>query len=59
MSGKFHVNLGFSGLVVLEKIFTWSHHVCIFCDFLPFDEDLVLYLNELEFPSSKDNLHQV
>jgi hypothetical protein len=30
-----------------------------FCDYLPFDEDLSLYLNKLGFPSSKDNLHQV
>ena len=28
-----------------------------FCDYLPFEEDLVLYLNKLEFPSSKDNLY--
>jgi hypothetical protein len=25
----------------------------------PFEEDLALYLNKLEFPSSKDNLYQV
>jgi hypothetical protein len=30
-----------------------------FCDYLPFKEDLALYLNKLEFPSSKDNLYQV
>jgi hypothetical protein len=30
-----------------------------FCDYLPFDEDLALYLNKLDFPSSKDNLYQV
>ena len=30
-----------------------------FCDYLPFEEDLVLYLNKLEFPSPKDNLYQV
>jgi hypothetical protein len=30
-----------------------------FCDYLPFEEDLVLYLKKLEFPSSKDNLYQV
>jgi hypothetical protein len=26
-----------------------------FCDYLPFKEDLTLYLNKLEFPSPKDN----
>ena len=30
-----------------------------FCDYLPFEEDLVLYLNKLESPSPKDNLYQV
>jgi hypothetical protein len=30
-----------------------------FCDYLPFEEDLVIYLNKLEFPSPKDNLYQV
>jgi hypothetical protein len=30
-----------------------------FCDYLPFKEDLTLYLNKLEFPSPKDNLYQV
>jgi hypothetical protein len=28
-----------------------------FCDYLPFEEDLTLNLNKLEFPSSKDNLY--
>jgi hypothetical protein len=28
-----------------------------FCDYLPFEEDLALYLNKLEFPSTKDNLY--
>jgi hypothetical protein len=27
-----------------------------FCNYLPFEEDLGLYLNKLEFPSLKDNL---
>jgi hypothetical protein len=27
-----------------------------FCDYLPFEEDLALRLNKLEFHSSKDNL---
>jgi hypothetical protein len=30
-----------------------------FYDYLPFEEDLALYLNKLEFPSPKDNLYQV
>jgi hypothetical protein len=30
-----------------------------FCDYLPFEEDLALYLNKLEFPSPKDSLYQV
>jgi hypothetical protein len=29
-----------------------------FCDYLPFEEDLALCLNKLEFHSSKDNLYQ-
>jgi hypothetical protein len=28
-----------------------------FCDYLPLEEELVLYLNELEFPLPKDNLY--
>jgi hypothetical protein len=28
-----------------------------FCDYLPFEEDMALYLNKLEFHSSKDNLY--
>jgi hypothetical protein len=30
-----------------------------FCDYLPFEEDLSLYLNKLEFPSLKENVDQV
>jgi hypothetical protein len=30
-----------------------------FCDYHPFEEDLALYLNKLDFPSSNDNLYQV
>ena len=30
-----------------------------FCDYLPFEEDLALYLNNLEFPSPKNDLYQV
>jgi hypothetical protein len=49
------------GTVVLEKIFKRPH---IFSDYLPFEVapfevDLTLYLNKLEFPLPKDNLNQV
>jgi hypothetical protein len=30
-----------------------------FYDYLPFDEDLALYLNNLKFPSPKEDLYQV
>jgi hypothetical protein len=30
-----------------------------FCDYLPFEEDLALYLNNLEFPLPKDDFCQV
>jgi hypothetical protein len=30
-----------------------------FCDYLPFEENLALYLNKLEFPSLNDNVYQV
>jgi hypothetical protein len=30
-----------------------------FCDYLPFEEDLALYLNKLEFPLPKDSLYEV
>jgi hypothetical protein len=30
-----------------------------FCDYLPFEEELILYLNKLEFPLPKNNLYQV
>ena len=30
-----------------------------FCDYLPFEEDRALYLNNLEFPLPKDDLYQV
>jgi hypothetical protein len=29
------------------------------CDYLPFEEDLALYLNKLDIPSFKDTLYQV
>jgi hypothetical protein len=30
-----------------------------FCDYLPFEKNLALYLNKLEFASPKDNLYYV
>ena len=30
-----------------------------FCNYLPLEEELALYLNKLEFPSFKDNVYQV
>jgi hypothetical protein len=45
------------GSVVLEKkIIKWPQFLH-FCDYLPFEEDLALYLNKLEFPSPKDNMY--
>jgi hypothetical protein len=48
MSESFHVNMTYSGSVVLEKIFKWPTSFLHFCDYLPFEEDLALYLNNLE-----------
>jgi hypothetical protein len=48
MSWKFHVNLRFSVPKVLKNnIVKQSHHKFAFCDYLPFEEDLALYLNNL------------
>jgi hypothetical protein len=30
-----------------------------FCDYLPFEEDLALYLNNIEFPLPKDDLYVI
>ena len=30
-----------------------------FCNYLPFEEDLALYLKKIDFPLPKDNLYQV
>jgi hypothetical protein len=62
MLGSFHVNVSFSGAVVLERRYLNDPNLHVylhFCDYLPFEEDLTLYLNKLEFPSCKDNLHKV
>jgi hypothetical protein len=60
MSEIFHVNMSYIGSVVLkeEKISMTSPNFCIH-DHLPFEEDLALYLNNLEFPLPKDDLYQV
>ena len=48
------------GPLVLKKIFlNDSTPFLHFCDYLPIEEDLALYLNKLKFPSPKDNLYQV
>jgi hypothetical protein len=47
------------GVVLDKKISKWPHPISHFCDYLPFEEDLALYLNKLELASSKDNLYQV
>jgi hypothetical protein len=47
-----------SGSVVLEKkIFKWPHAIFYnFCDYLPFEEDLALYLKNLELPLPTDDI---
>jgi hypothetical protein len=44
-----------SSSVVHEKIFMTP---CHFCDDLPFEEELALYLNNSEFHLPKDDLYQ-
>jgi hypothetical protein len=54
ISESFHVNITYSGSVVLKKkIFKWPHPS------FPFEEDLALYLNNLESLLPKDDLYQV
>jgi hypothetical protein len=46
--------------VVLKKTFQIDPGLFLhFCDGLPFEEDMTLYLNNFEFLSPKDILHQV
>jgi hypothetical protein len=60
ISGSFYVNLNFSGPVVLEKKHLNDPNLLLyFCNYLPFEEDLALYLYKVEFPSCKDDLYQV
>jgi hypothetical protein len=39
--------------------FYGPHPILYFCDYLPFEEDLALNLNNLEFPLPNDDLYQV
>jgi hypothetical protein len=60
MSEPFHVNFSLSDTLVLEmKNFNGPNPFLHFCDYLPFDEDMILDLNKSKFTLPKDNLHQV
>jgi hypothetical protein len=60
MLRRFHVNLSFSGSVVLEKkILNDSTLFLHICNYFPFEKGLTLYLNNFEFPSPKDVLYQI
>jgi hypothetical protein len=60
MSESVHVKFSFFGSVVLKKkIFNDPTQFLQFCDYLPFQEDLALYLKNLELPLPKDDLYQV
>jgi hypothetical protein len=60
ISESFHVNMTYSGSVVLEKkIFKLPHPIFAFLNYLPFEDHLALYLNKLEFPFPRDDLYQV
>jgi hypothetical protein len=48
-----------SGSVVLEKILNDPIPYLHFCDYLPFEEVLAFYLNNLLFHLTKNGLHQV
>jgi FtsH-binding integral membrane protein len=57
MSESVHVNISYFGSVVFkEKIFNDLTKFLHFYNYLPFEEDLALYLNNLEFPLPKDDL---
>jgi hypothetical protein len=54
------LNMSFFGSVVLkEKNFNDHAKFLLFYDYLPFEEDLALYLNKTEFLLLKDDLYQV
>ena len=51
ISDSFHVNMTYSGSVTLEKkILNNPIPFLHFCDYLPFEVNLALYLNNLELP---------
>jgi hypothetical protein len=58
MSESFHVNMSYSGSVALKgkKIFNDLAKFLHFYDYLPFEEDLALYLKNSKFPLPKDDL---
>jgi hypothetical protein len=54
ISESYHVNTSSTGSMVLKKkTFKWIHPFLHFCNYLPFEEDLPLNLNNLEFPIPK------
>jgi hypothetical protein len=56
MSESFHVNLSYSGSVVLEENnFNYLTKFLHFCD----EDDLALYLDNLQSTLLKDDLYQV
>jgi hypothetical protein len=60
MSESFHVNMSYSGSVDLnQKKFDALFRFLHFCDYLPFEEELVFYLYNLEFSLPKNDLYQV
>jgi hypothetical protein len=60
MSECFHMKFSFSGFIVLQnKTLNDPTLFLHFCDYLPFEEGLALYLKKFEFTSPKDNLYQV
>jgi hypothetical protein len=46
-------------MVLKKKILNDPIPFLQFYDYLPFEEDLALYLNKLEFSSPRNNLYQV
>jgi hypothetical protein len=59
ISESFHVNMNYSGSVVLKKKLNDSTSFWYFCYYIPFEKELALYLNNLESPLPKNDLCQV
>jgi hypothetical protein len=59
MSESFHVNMSYSGSEVLKEKFFNDLSKFLHFYYLPFEEDLALYLKNLKFPLPKDDLYQV